>query len=278
MKAGALAYTNVRVHAARERVISDATLARLRAAPSADALARLLGELELGDGSAREAFRSLFARLMADYARILRSLPGDAAPLLALAGRFDVENLKLVYRAVVRGASAARWRELWLPVGAAGSLERDRWLDVHTLAELADRTRRTPYEAAGLALAREGGHDPAAAELGLDRFASRRLLAAARRGDTETAALLLAVVRERDAEVLRRAPAYGLDAGAAAAWLAGEPPVEPPERLRAERRRLARRAFVGSPLRAAPAVALLLEEEERLGEVVAIAEGRGPPC
>lgn len=271
MNAGRLAYASVRAHAARGRLVGDEAMLRLRLAEDARERAGALVQLGLGDGTGVGAFRELFARLVEDYARALRSMPGDAEPLSSLLARHELENLKLVYRACVRSLPRARVAPWWRPLGALAVLDAAAWQEVRALPQMIEAAKRTPYRTAVAMLAQAA--DPAMAELGLDRFATQRIAAAARASERDVAALLLAVVRERDAEVRRRAAAYGLDddAGRRLAVLDGER-ARPVDELREERRRACWRALRSGRLSRVPWLALLLLEEDRLAQVIALAE------
>lgn len=272
MNGGRLAFATVRAHAARGRLVADEAMLRLRLADEPRRRAAALAELGVGDGSAVGAFRELFARLVADYDHALRSTPGDRAPLLALLGRHEVENLKLTFRACLRSLPRERWTHWWRPLGALAALDAETWQQLTTLPQLVAAAQRTPYRLAVETLV--NAREPAMGELLVDRFATARIADAAARSEPDVAALLRAVVRERDAELRRRAPAYGLDDEAAARLaVLPEPHARTVDALRDRRRRACHRALRGWPLSRTHWIALLLGEEDRLAQVVALAEG-----
>jgi hypothetical protein len=233
-------------------------------------------------------------RLLRDH-ELLAGAYADARELFAaLAGLHEVENLKLAWRAVRRGIPAERWVPLWRPLGALTGLRLSDCREAGTLAELADRAAKGPWGEVVAAAARRGSEAEATpdAELAFDRFASRRLVRAARalpRREHAAASLVLGAARARDLEVLCRAPARGLTPALAASACAllpeelGAPAVQELagqprelERLLAAARRdrqvACRRAFLAPPFLLTPAVALLLLEGERIDQVTAVVE------
>jgi hypothetical protein len=231
VNAGALAYANTRVRAARGRLLRGERLVALRIADTPPARAAALLDLQLGDGTALGAYRVLMNALAADYARVLRSVPGDRSPFLALRSRHEIENLKLVYRALTRGHPDSRWTPWWRPIG---ELELDDFRDLRSLPELVNRAGRYREILAA-------GGEPFAVERALDRFATSVIAAAARDSEPDVAAILDALVRQRenqDDEIVR--------------WC--------------------RRAFLRGPFSRAAAAALLLVEEAAMAGIVAMAE------
>jgi len=241
-------------------------------------------------------------------ARLARSYPTGGGLLLSLARLHEAENLALLGRAARRGLPLERWRALWRPLGAAATIGRAAAEEARSPADLARLVARTPWAEAGDVLA---GADGAAAELSLERLASRRIVdeAAALPGREAAArSLALDLVRERDLAVVCGARARGLDGSAVAAataLLAFEPgaerlhelaswtdargplgPLLPPSvlgrepsiadwdalALRRRRRRACGTAFLGPPLRLAPAVAALLLLDEEARALAALAE------
>jgi hypothetical protein len=273
----------VRARAARSRLLGEDELARLRAGPRASVLA----ELHLGD-DALAAWRILWERLVADYATMLRSLPDGRELVQALLGLHEIENVKLVGRAVRNGVPPERWAPWWRPLGRAASISFADWNTVGSAAALVERAARGPYaEAARLAAGEKDG-----GEVLIDRWASRRVVLAARAlpaRDREARDLALARVRERDLDVLARADAWGFtpeQAARACALLPDElgtaavqtlrAPAERGRALRAERLARCRRTFLGPPLALTPAIALLMIEEATLDDVTSLLEAA--PC
>jgi hypothetical protein len=145
-------------------------------------------------------------------------------------------------------------------------------LDGATPVELATQLAGTPYAEIASTVARAHGDDLVAAELAFDRWATQTLLGEARklpRRESIARRLIELVVRERDAQLeLRGAKWYGLES----ITPSGNVDVVA---IRKERLRLCRRAFIGSPFRLAPALAVLLLAEEELRAVRALIERQG---
>jgi hypothetical protein len=220
-----------------------------------------------------------FRELLQWYALVLASYPRGQALCLALLRRLEIENVKLAWRAVAHH-SGAEWLALWVDFGELASVSLERCRDHRALQALTEALRGTPFASIAGAMWRAHGDDPAAAELGFDRWASQAMVAAAAAlpaVDRLAADLARAVVRERDVNVMgrltgearpellalpdewRRRP---LPAADARQWLV---------RLRHARGRLCRRAFRDSPFCLAPAIALLLLKEEEVRGLEALA-------
>jgi hypothetical protein len=156
--------------------------------------------------------------------------------------------------------------------------------------DLPRRFAATPYAAPIAGELRAHGGDLQAIELGLDRWMSGQLfasVAALGRSEIRARALLLAVVRERDLELLARGAAYGLSRETAVALttvVRREMPAAArarvsdwPARLeetRRERRRACRRAFVGEPFDLAPPLALLVGRLDEVEIILRLTEAR----
>ncbi len=291
--AARLAYGNTRVRAMKSRLRGPPEAARRR-------LDRRRGRARGGDGG------SLFGELVAAYATVRASCPGTEGVVTALVGLHEIENLKVAWRALSGSVPADRWIPLWRPLGPLGSLDPEIFREetVESAAARLPPPWKTLWEEA---LARR--QDPASVEIGWDRRSSRELVRAARGlRDGDSREILLALVRERDLQIVRRGAAfYGLDPPATAAstallsdelgeagvadlcgWrgtapldrriarglgLRGDPPTDWPAlelRLRRRRRDLCRRAFRRGPFSTAPAVALLVLKEEERRSVVAL--------
>jgi hypothetical protein len=171
--------------------------------------------------------RARFAALVADYAMVVRSFPAGRGLLGALVGLHEIENLKLGWRARLRGWPSERWTHLWRPLGGLAALRLEHWRDAGSLGE-AVRMLAPPYAKVAAAVQAAHADRPADAELAFDRWATRRLFdEAAALGPREPIAreLTWALVRERELQVVRRARAYAMSGDAAAGTtvlLAGE--------------------------------------------------------
>jgi hypothetical protein len=299
MRAAAFAFGQARIRARKSRLPGPA-----------DALVRP------PEGVAER--RSRFAALVGDYAMVLRSFPCGHGLVRALLGLHEIENLKLGWRARQRGLPPERWTHLWRPLGRLGTLRLEHWRDSVSLSE-ALATVAPPFAKVAAAVHAAHGERPADAELAFDRWASRRLLEeadAVGRGESVAGALVTALVRERDLDLVRRARAFGMsgDLAAAAAvalpaeigmgplrslaaWTAADGPLFatlPPALLRRvggrpvgwddlvtllrrARRLLCARAFRQAPFHLGGAVAYLLLREEEERSWTALAEAGSPP-
>jgi hypothetical protein len=109
----------------------------------------------------------------------------------------------------------------------------------------------------------------------VERQASRELLERAPR-EPLGRKLIECVVRERDNELLRRGSRFhGISDGAARAMAVLQREPVDPQILRAERRKLCARAFIGHTFELAPSIAVILFAEEELRGLTALAERRG---
>lgn len=179
--------------------------ARVRALKS-----RLLRRVDILSGGTSPACGDL-RDLVECYRTILRSYPAGQPVFLALVRLHEVENIKLAWRAYARRHAPERWIGLWQPLGDVGRVARDACATRTSLAELVRALEHTPYGNIAASVFRAHPHDPVAAELGFDRWASAALLRAAgelpaREQGART--LVRAIVRERDVSLLRR----GVDA------------------------------------------------------------------
>jgi hypothetical protein len=257
----------------------------------------------------------VFPPLVRWYVTVAKMYPA-ARPIVDCLFRIhEIENVKLLWRASLRGRGVVAW--CWRPLAPLGTVP----FEARPLAPalLAERLARTPYGAIARTLLRSHPADLPAAEIGLDRWAwiglddeIRRLPAR----ESGAAALLRLLVLEHDLDLLRRGTAFGLDAdlvgkatvvlsrehgaGAlarAAAWTPAAGPLSGalPARvaravdgaadwdaalaaLRRARLRACRRAFVGWPFALAPPVALLLlrDQQARAAMSLAAARAAGP--
>ena len=229
MPSGAIAYAHARMRGCKSRLLTRADAAPLFTAGDGAAMHRVVAALGLEDP---------MQRLLRVYATAIRGYPSGAPLFRALLQLHEIENVKVQWR---RGRDAT--------------------------SEFAG----TPFAQIVKTVARAHRDDIAAAELAFDRWASQRLLDEARRlprRESLARRLVELVVRERDAEIVRRgAKWYGLTSVTGMA--------EDVMSLRRERLRLCRRAFVGSPFLLAPAVAVLLLAEEEVRAVRALVERQG---
>jgi hypothetical protein len=160
---------------------------------------------------------------------VLDALPGSRAVVRALVERHEIENVKLVWRALVRGRSSQRWSPLWRRLEPLATFALDQARDCASLNQFVDRLHATPHREIAAAMWRGHRNDLLAAELGFDRWMSRRLLDAGDALDareTIARALIGSVVGERDLQLLRRGVAtYKLAPDAVAGALTLAPRV-----------------------------------------------------
>jgi hypothetical protein len=171
------------------------------------------------------------------YRLVLDSLP-PARPLAeALLARHEIENVKLVWRALAHGHSSARWVRLWRSLEPLATFSLDAVRDCTSLAQLAALLRTTPFGQVADAMWRGHHDDLLAAELGFDRWTSRRLLdvsSSLGNGETIARGLIESLVAERDFSLLRRGVAtYQLSPPALASMLVLLPRVMSLERITA---------------------------------------------
>lgn len=248
MPRGSIAYAHARIRGCKSRLLTRADALPLFTATDGAAMHRVEAALEL-----EEPLR----RLLRVYITAIRGYPLGEPIFRALLQLHEIENVKLVWRTTVKR-------------GRLGAMPR-LWIDLGSLALFSGDVAGTPYEQIAKTVARAHGSDLAAAELAFDRWASQRLLDEARRLPRREALarrLVELVVRERDAEIVRRgAKWYGLTS------VSGSP--EDVATMRRERLRLCRRSFVGNPFLLAPPVAVVLLAEEELRALRALVERQG---
>lgn len=243
---GSLAFANARVRAMKARLLGH----------------EIAGRFAAGLASTRDERldpKRGFSELIHWYRVVLRSYPRRSPLIFALWRRFEIENVKLVWRAIVNHAPPARWTAMWIDLDPLATIAIAPCLDSRTLAAFVDCLGETPYAGVAADMRRAHADDLAAAELGFDRWTSQTIAAAAAAlpaADRTAADLARAVVRERDFNIAQRITAVPPSQGIA---------------LRVERRRLCRRAFRESPFCLAPAVALLLLKEEEIRGLDAMA-------
>jgi vacuolar-type H+-ATPase subunit C/Vma6 len=256
---GSIAYAHARIRAAKSRLLTRADAAPLFTAADAKAVQRAVVALEVEDP---------MRRLVRVYRTAIRDYRHGAPLFRALLRRHEIENVKLLWRVTEKRGQREALPRLWLDLGALATVSI---LDADNPRALAERLARTPYADIALTVARVHGRDIAAAELAFDRWVSERLLEEARclpARELLARRLVELVVRERDAEIVRRgAKWYGLTSVSGGA---GDVTA-----MRRERLRLCHRAFVGSPFLLAPAVAVILLAEEEVRALQALVERRG---
>ena len=173
--------------------------------------------------------------LISCYRVVLDSLPAARPLALALFARHEIENVKLLWRAVTRGHSIARWSPLWRSLEPLATFSLEAARECTTLSQLAAILRNTPFGQISDAMRRGHPDDLLAAELGFDRWMSRRLLevsGALAASETIARGLIESLVAERDLNLLRRGVAtYRLSPGALAGSLVLLPRLMPPERI-----------------------------------------------
>jgi hypothetical protein len=255
---------------------------------------------------------AVFPPLVRWYAIVLRMYPA-ARPLVTWMLRLhEIENLKLLWRAALRGRPPMR--ACWRPLEPLGTVTFESRASLPEA--LVHRLSRTPYGAIARTLLRSHAADLPAAEIGLDRWAWTGLFdEAAALPPREAAALRLVrlLILEHDLDLLRRGTSFGLAAdlvakstvvlsregriatlARTASWRPGEGPlarVLPPAVLRLSagaagwddvlrdvrqaRLRACRRAFVGWPFELAPPVAVLMLRDAQSRAAMSLAAARG---
>lgn len=255
---------------------------------------------------------NVFPELMRWYAIVMRMYPAGRVLVTWMVRIHEIENLKLLWRAALRGRPPLR--TCWRPLDPMATIDFEpRTSDP---GELVHRLARTPYGAIARTLLRSHPADLPAAEIGLDRWAWTGLHDAALQLPPRDAAarrLALLLILEHDLDLLRRGTSFGLDAdlvakstvalsrtcripalSAAASWQPADGPlarVLPASLLRlapaaadwddvlrgARRARLSacRRAFVEWPFQLAPAIALLLLRDAQARAAVSLSAARG---
>jgi hypothetical protein len=249
--------------------------------------------------------RDVFPPLVGVYVTVGRMYRAARPLVTALFRLHEIENIKLLWRAAVRGR--APLTECWRPLEPLATVTfAERPL---APADLVQRLSTTPYRHIARALFRGHAGDLPAVEMGLDRWAwqavrdeSGRLS----RGEQRTRELVRLLIIEHDLDLLRRGRDFGLDAdlvakativlarehgvaalmGAVSAPVSGLASVLPPRlarltgeprnwddavaALRRARLRQCRRSFSGWPYQLAPAIALLLLRDAQARAMMAV--------
>ena len=261
MTAAHLAYANARLRARRTRVLrADAIL---RFVVSESPASTIPGWRDLAPDDAGGAVLDVvFGRLMAEYAFAVRVSPEAAPVLLALVRLHEIENLKVVWRAIARGRAVDEWRSCWRPLGRLESIALEGCQRAASLRALADAVHGSPYGEIAAATLRAHAADVEAADLEFDRWALGQLRMAADRLDRREALARSLVQSVADERALLPA----IRAGRA---LPAQLDV-----VRAARDRLSARAFRGTPYCLAPLVAYLLSREAEARALISAAEQR----
>jgi vacuolar-type H+-ATPase subunit C/Vma6 len=267
---GTLAYAHARIRAAKSRLLTRADAGPLFAAADAAGVQRAVAALEI---------EYPMQRLVRVYQTAIRGYSNGASLFRALLRRHEIENVKLLWRLTAKRGQREALPRLWLDLGALATVPM---VDAATPRELAEHLAKTPYAAITARIARVHGNDIAAAELALDRWVSERLLEESRRlphRESLARRLVELVVRERDAEIVRRgAKWYGLASAPTRVSVPQQTGASVPQEaqtLLSVQKKLCRRAFVGSPFLLAPAVAVVLLAEEEVRAVQALVERQG---
>jgi vacuolar-type H+-ATPase subunit C/Vma6 len=171
------------------------------------------------------------------YRTVLVSLPVARSLTLTLFDRVELENVKLLWRAVARGHAPRRWLRLWRPLKTLARISLDIARECTSLSQIVDALVRTPYGEVASAMWRGHRDDVLAADLGFDQWMAQRLWAAAMAlDDREILARELVgnLVGEADLNLLRRGVStYGWSADVVAGAVVVLSRVMPPERLAA---------------------------------------------
>jgi vacuolar-type H+-ATPase subunit C/Vma6 len=254
-----IAYAQARMHAWKSRLLTRMEAAPFFTATNSAEMQRVLGALESRDP---------LARLLRVYGTAIRGYPRGAPLFRALLRLREIENVKLLWRLTAKPSSRDALEGLWIDLGEWAAVPV---LDAATPNALAEALRATPYGSIAATVARVHENDVAAAELALDRWASQQLREEAQRlprREMLSRRLIESVLRERDAQLaVRGAKWYGLATVPAEAFDVVA--------LRRVRLRICRRAFVGSPILLAPALAIVLLAEEEVRAVRALVEREG---
>ncbi|HEX9163254.1 MAG TPA: V-type ATPase subunit [Thermoanaerobaculia bacterium] len=262
------AYGFARLSAQRSSLLSRDDISALRLTSDPQSSSRAASALAI------DTERKRFNRLIARYRAILRCYR-DAAPLVRAFLRFhEVENVKLIWRATLRDVAPERWRPSWRDLEDLAEVAIDSFPGVHTLFDVVERLRGTPFEQIAARIYRAHGTDLGAAELEFDHWASMQAVAEIESLDkSESLARQIAeaMVRQRDEEIMRRGvSAYGLSPEFVDAQRA-----LPGRRTKADLPALCRRAFRGQAMSLAPALAYAALAERDYALARALAERGG---
>jgi vacuolar-type H+-ATPase subunit C/Vma6 len=276
------AYGQARARARRAAILSEPVVIVMAGAP---AVSRLPGWRDLGPADDGSAILALgYSRLVDDHVVMRRAYPEAREVLAALLQLHELENLKLLWRAAVRGTASTGWRGLWRPLGELQTIALESFAGGLTLPALTAALRPTPYAALAEAAIQAHGQDVAAAELAIDRFGTHRLASAHDRlpvSERSARTLLRAVIDRRDASMYQRARStLGLTADAASVMITraehgGGRSVQ--SRLADQHPRitaLTRRVLALEPFSLALPIALILLREDEVGRMITLSEVR----
>jgi vacuolar-type H+-ATPase subunit C/Vma6 len=258
------AYGQARARARGAALLSDTVVTVMATAP---AVTPLPGWRDLGphdNGSVTLALA--YSRLVDDHLIMRRAYPEAREALAALLTLHELENLKLLWRAAVRGTPVAEWRGSWRPLGVLQSIALEQFAGPVTLASLSGTLQATPYGQLAAATMQAQGDDLAAAEVVIDRFGTRELGVAhdrLPRAEYSARKLLRAVIDRRDRFIKERA-----------CMTVGRPfqdhLIDTRQRLAA----LARRILTLEPFSLAVPLALVLMREQELRRLLTLSEVR----
>ncbi len=308
----AVAYGYARARARKSRVIPAAVLVGLVTADQPALTIPGWRDVE-NDHDAAALVSLLYARLIDDYVTMIRAYPAARRVLLALARLHELENVKLAWRVALGSVPPGQWRDCWRPMGALETISRTVCesspqhvarafvgTPYEAIAEVVSSAHPGDLAAAEIAFDRWGSRELADATRALP--------------ESEGAArdLLWRIVRERDTALMERAVGpLGLAPESAARmttiladelgaigirrfaeWSAesGAPLPLPPRitgsrspvrtfaevlsRMRASRRKVCKRVFLGPPFCLAPPIALVLLREDEVRGLSSVAELR----
>ena len=269
------AYAQARTRARRGSILPPDAVTGLAAVEAVSSIPGWRDPGVADDGSAVVAL--VYARLVDDYALVIRTYPEAREALTALLRLHEIENVKLLWRAAVGGLPSSRWRPAWRPLGRLESVGADALPPRFAAADLAAALVRTPYGRIADRVLRAHGGDIAAAEVAFDRFASEAVASArARLPASERSAreLLRLVLARRDAAIFQRATTtLGIapDAAVSMTVLGRTPSRRPTD---ASRRVLCGRVFAQEPFSLAVPIALVLRREDERRRLLTLAELR----
>ena len=275
------AYGQARARARRAAILSEPALVAMA---GAGAVSSLPGWRELGpddDGSVILALG--YSRLVDDHVVMRRAYPEARDALAALLQLHELENLKLLWRAAVRGTAPADWRGSWRPLGELQTISLAWFHGGLSLPALTAALRATPYAGLAEAAMQSHGQDVAAAELAIDRFGTHRLAAAHDRfpiSERSARRLLRAVIDRRDACIYERArTTLGLAADAALVMISsiehrGERPGLGSLTGKQARVTALTHPTLLDPFSLAVPLALILRREEEVRRMITLSEVR----
>ena len=200
------AYGQARARARSAAILSHPVVTAMATAP---AITGLPGWCELGPHD--DGFVSLavaYSRLVDDHLVMRRAYPEARGALAALLELHELENVKLVWRAAVRGIAWADWRGSWRPLGVLQTIALEWFGGTLTLASLPGALETTPYGELAATTMQSHGQDVAAAELAIDHFGTHQLASVHDRlpkPERSARRLLRAVLDRRDALIEERA-------------------------------------------------------------------------